>query len=88
MRQRLAPLLLYETDGDAAEAQRSPKAKKQATGVSPDAFPVHGFRTPLADLATLAHDTIIAAVAPPGLPQTAVTFPTAAGRAPLNASAW
>jgi len=85
MRQKLAPLLFDDTDKDAAEAaresvvakaQRSPAAiRKQTTGVTPDGMPVHSFRTLLADLATLARNTIITAVAP-NLPLTVLTRPT------------
>jgi hypothetical protein len=85
MRQCLAPLLFDDADRDAAEAlrasivaeaQRSPAAmKKQATGATPDGLPVHSFRTLLADLATLARNTIVTAVAP-GLPLTVLTRPT------------
>jgi transposase len=85
MRGKLAPLLFDDTDRDAAEAaresvvakaQRSPAAiRKQTTGVTPDGTPVHSFRTLLADLATLARNTIVTAVAP-HLPLTVLTRPT------------
>jgi transposase len=85
MRQKLAPLLFDDTDKDAAEAaresvvakaQRSPAAiRKQTTGVTADGLPVHSFRTLLADLATLARNTIVTAVAP-NLPLTVFTRPT------------
>ena len=85
MRQKLAPLLFDDTDKDAAEAaresvvakaRRSPAAiRKQTTGVTPDGLPVHSFRTLLADLATVARNTIITAVAP-NLPLTVLTRPT------------
>jgi transposase len=85
MRRSLAPLLFDDTDKDAAEAaresvvakaRRSPAAiKKQTTGVTPDGMPVHSFRTLLADLATLARNTIVTAVAP-NLPLTVFTRPT------------
>jgi transposase len=85
MRQKLAPLLFDDTDKQAAEAaresivakaQRSPTAvRKQTTGVTPDGTPVHSFRTLLADLATLARNTIVTAVAP-NLPLTVFTRPT------------
>jgi hypothetical protein len=74
MRQRLAPMLFDDTDKAAAEAlrvsvvaqaQRSPAAvRKQTTGVTPDGLPVHSFRSLLADLATLARNTIITAINP------------------------
>lgn len=85
MRQKLAPLLFDDTDKEAAEAarespvakaQRSPEAiKKQTTGLTKDGLPVHSFRTLLADLATLASNTIVTAVAP-NLPLTVLTRPT------------
>jgi transposase len=85
MRRKLAPLLFDDTDKDAAEAaresvvaraQRSPAAiRKQTTGITPDRTPVHSFRTLLADLATLARNTIVTAVAP-NLPLTVFTRPT------------
>jgi transposase len=86
MRNALAPLLFDDTDqaaGEAkrtsvvAQAQRSPSAiRKQNTGATPDGLPVHSFRTLLADLATLARNTIVTAVAP-GVPLTVLTRPTA-----------
>ncbi len=85
MRQRLAPMLFDDTDPDEAEArhrsvvapaQRSKAAiKKQTTGLTPDGLPVHSFRTLLADLATLARNTIITAINP-NYPLTVVTRPT------------
>jgi transposase len=85
MRQKLAPLLFDDTDKDAAEAlrdsvvakaQRSPAAvRKQTTGVTLDGLPVHSFRTLLADLATLACNTIIVAITP-GHPLSVLTRPT------------
>jgi hypothetical protein len=74
MRQRLAPMLFDDTDRDGAEAmrtsvvapaQRSPAARaKDATGLTADGLPVHSFRSLLADLATLARNTITTAIAP------------------------
>jgi transposase len=85
MRQCLAPMLFDDTDKDEAEAlrrsvvaqaQRSKVAvKKQTTGMTPDGLPVHSFRTLLADLATLARNTIITAINP-NYPLTVVTRPT------------
>jgi transposase len=85
MRQCLAPMLFDDTDKDGAEAlrssvvaqaQRSKTAvKKQATGVTPDGLPVHSFRTLLADLATLARNTIVTAINPL-YPLSVVTRPT------------
>jgi hypothetical protein len=82
---KLAPLLFDDADKDAAEAlrksvvasaQRSPVAiRKQTTGLTSDGLPVHSFRTLLADLATLARDTIITAITP-GHPLTVLTRPT------------
>ena len=85
MRQRLAPMLFDDTDKEAAEAlrprvvaqaQRSPAAvSKQTTGVTPDGMPVHSFRSLLADLATLARNTIITAITP-NYPIIVLTRPT------------
>jgi len=85
MRQRLAPMLFDDTDKDAAEAlresivaqaQRSPAAlTKQTTGLTEDGLPVHSFRSLLADLATLARNTITTAITP-DYPLTVVTRPT------------
>jgi transposase len=85
MRRKLAPLLFDDTDKEAAEAardsvvakaQRSQAAiRKQTTGVTPEGTPVHSFQTLLADLATLARNTIVTAVAP-SLPLTVFTRPT------------
>ena len=85
MRRCLAPMLFDDTDKDAAEAlrssvvaqaQRSKAAvRKQTTGVTPDGLPVHSFRTLLADLATLARNTIVTAINPL-YPLTVVTRPT------------
>jgi hypothetical protein len=86
MRQRLAPMLFDDTDKEAAEAlresvvaqaQRSPAAvTKQTTGLTEDGLPVHSFRSLLADLATLARNTITTAITP-DYPLTVVTRPTA-----------
>jgi transposase len=85
MRQRLAPLLFDDTDKEAAEtarvsavatAGRSPGAiRKQTAGVTADGLPVHSFRTLLADLGTVARNTVVTAVAP-NLPLTILTTPT------------
>ena len=85
MRQRLAPMLFDDTDKDEAEARRSSvvaqaqrskaAVRKQTTGMTPDGLPVHSFRTLLADLATLARNTIITAINP-NYPLTVVTRPT------------
>jgi hypothetical protein len=85
MRRKLAPLLFDDTDKEAAEAlrksvvasaRRSPAAiRKETTGVTSDGLPVHSFRTLLADLATLARNTIITAITP-GYPLTVLTRPT------------
>ena len=85
LRQRLAPMLFHDTDRDAAEAQRNgPVAKaerspaaiaKQNTGVTPDGLPVHSFSSLLADLATLARNTVTTAINP-HRPFTLLTRPT------------
>jgi hypothetical protein len=85
MRRCLAPMLFDDTDKEEAEALRSSvvaqaqrsnaAVKKQATGVTPDGLPVHSFRTLLADLATLARNTIVTAINPL-YPLTVVTRPT------------
>jgi hypothetical protein len=85
MRQRLAPMLFDDTDKDAAEAlrssvvakaQRSPAAvTKQTKGETPDGLPVHSFRSLLADLATLARNTVTTAITPDH-PITVLTRPT------------
>jgi len=74
LRARLAPMLYDEDDKAAAEAlrespvakaQRSPAAlAKSATGRTADGAPVHSFQTLLADLATLAGNTVVTAGAP------------------------
>ena len=74
MHQRLAPMLFDDTDKQAAEAQRasvvaqaqrSPVAvKKQTTGLTDDGLPVHRLHSLLADLATLARNTITTAITP------------------------
>ncbi len=72
MRQRLAPLLFDDTDPAAAAAQRvspvakakpSPAAKRKTDTHRTDpvkgtSFPVHSFRTLLADLATLTRNVV------------------------------
>jgi hypothetical protein len=85
MRQRLAPMLFDDTDKQAAEAlrtsvvaqaQRSPAAvTKQTTGLTPDGLPVHSFRSLLADLATLARNTVTTDITP-NYPITVLTRPT------------
>ena len=85
MRARLAPMLYDDDDKAAAEAlraspvakaQRSPAAlAKSATGRTPDGAPVHSFQSLLADLATLARNTVVAANAP-DRPFTILTRPT------------
>jgi Transposase DDE domain len=74
MRQRLAPMLYHDTDKLAAEAQRpSPVAQaerspaavtKQTTGQTADGLPVHSWHSLIADLATLARNTVTTALAP------------------------
>jgi len=72
LRQRLAPMLYDDADKEAAEAlrtsvvakaQRSPSAlAKESCGATPDGFPVHSFQSLLADLATLAKNTVTTAL--------------------------
>jgi len=67
-------MLFDDADTDAAEAlresvvaraQRSPAAiAKQTTGLTEDGLPVHGFRSLLADLATVVRNTITTAITP------------------------
>lgn len=74
MRKCLAPMLFDDADTDAAEAlresvvaraQRSPAAiAKQTTRLTEDGLPVHGFRSLLADLATVVRNTITTAITP------------------------
>ena len=85
MRQRLAVMLFDDADKQAAEARRSSvvaKARrspaavtKQTTGVTADGLPVHSFQSLLADLATLARNTIVTAITP-DYPLTVLTRPT------------
>ena len=85
MRQCLAPMLFDDTDPDQAEALRrsvvapaqcsKAAIKKQTTAMTPDGLPVHSFHTLLADLATLARNTIVTAINP-NHPLTVVTRPT------------
>jgi hypothetical protein len=74
MRQRLAPMLYDDADKPAAQAlrksivakaQRSQSAiDKQTFGTTPDGLPVHSFQSLLADLATLAQNTVVTALDP------------------------
>ena len=85
MRQKLAPMLFDDTDKEAAEAQRrsvvaqaqrsKSATKKQTTGLTEDGLPVHSFHSLLADLATLARNTITTAITP-HYPLTVLTRPT------------
>ncbi|HME86291.1 MAG TPA: IS1634 family transposase [Roseiarcus sp.] len=85
LRARLAPMLYDDDekqlaealrDSPVAKAQRSPSAlEKSATGRTADGVPVHSFQSLLADLATLARNTIITAIAP-DRPFTVLTRPT------------
>ena len=85
LRAKLAPMLYDDDDKEAAEAlrespvakaQRSPSAlAKSATGRAADGVPVHSFQSLLADLATLARNTIVTAIAP-DRPFTVLTRPT------------
>jgi len=68
MRQALTPILFDDHDRTAAEAQRvspvrkaqvSPAARREAAGKrTDDGYPVHSFRTLLADLATVTRNTV------------------------------
>ena len=59
-----------------AQAQRSPAAvQKQTTKLSPDGLPIHSFQTLLADLATIAQNTILTAITP-NYPLIMLTRPT------------
>jgi hypothetical protein len=51
------------------------QSKKQTTGLTEDGLPVHSFRSLLADLATLARNTITTAITP-NHPLTVLTRPT------------
>jgi transposase len=85
MRQRLAPMLFDDTDKEEAEAQRrsvvaqaqrsNTAVKKQATGLTADGLPVHSFHSLLADLATLARNTLTTAISP-HYPLNVLTRPT------------
>ncbi len=68
MRQALTPILFDDHDRTAAQAQRlspvgkarvSPAARRKAAGKrTDDGYPVHSFRTLLADLATVTRNTV------------------------------
>jgi hypothetical protein len=85
LRAKLASMLYDDDDKETAEtlrdspvakAQRSPSAlAKSATGRAADGVPVHSFQSLLADLATLARNTIVTAIAP-DRPFTVLTRPT------------
>jgi transposase len=85
MRRALAPMLYEDSDHQGAEALRaSPVAKaqrseaavrKQTTGHTAEGLPVHSFHSLIADLATLARNTVTTALAP-NLPFTITTRPT------------
>ena len=93
LRARLAPMLYDDDDKAAAEAlretpaakaQRSPKAlAKSATGHTADGAPVHSFHSLLADLATLARNTVVTAIAP-DRPFTLLTRPTPTQQTAFN----
>ncbi|MGH7051888.1 MAG: hypothetical protein ACREE5_14795, partial [Acetobacteraceae bacterium] len=58
----------------------SPAAiSKETTGITQDGLPVHSFRTLLADLASLARNTIVTAITP-NHPLTVLTRATAIQR--------
>ena len=59
-----------------AKPERSPSAlAKRATGQTADGVPVHSFQSLLADLATLARNTVVTTLAP-DRPFTLLTRPT------------
>ena len=72
MRQRLAPMLYDDADKHAAEALAIQRRRQGATlpgghrqadhGTTPDGLPVHSFQSLLADLATLARNTVVTAL--------------------------
>ena len=74
MRAKLAPMLYDDTDKEAAEAlrdsvvakaQRSPSAiAKRTKRQTDDGLPVHSFQTLIADLMTMARNTVVTALAP------------------------
>jgi hypothetical protein len=67
-------MLFDDADKEEAEAQRrsvvaqAPRSrtavKKQTTGLTADGLAVHSFRSLLADLATLARNTLTTAISP------------------------
>ena len=85
MRQRLAPMLFEDADKTDAEAQRrsvvapaqrsKAAVRKQTTGRTEDGLAVHSFHSLLADLATLARNTLTTAISP-HLPLILLTRPT------------
>jgi len=85
MRAKLAPMLYDDDDREAAnaarasivaKAQRSPSAiAKQTKGRTPDGLPVHSFQSLIADLMTLARNTMVTALTPDH-PFTITTRPT------------
>ncbi|MEI8396929.1 MAG: IS1634 family transposase [Rhodospirillaceae bacterium] len=85
MRAKLAPMLYDDDDQEAAhaarativaKAQRSPSAiAKQTKGLTPDGLPVHSFQSLIADLMTLARNTVVTALVP-DQPFTITTRPT------------
>ena len=86
MRQRLAPMPFddhrqarrrshaFERGGDRA-AHHEAAVAKQTTRLTPERLPVHSFHSLLADLATLARNTVITAITP-NYPLTILTRPT------------
>ena len=93
MRRALTPMLYEDGDREGAEALRpSPAARaqrseaavrKQTTGHTAEGLPVHSFRSLIADLATLARNTVSTALAP-NLPFTISTRPTPVQQRALN----
>ena len=74
LRAKLAPMLYDDTDKEAAEALRdsvvakaqcSPSAiAKRTKRQTDDGLPVHSFQTLIADLMTMARNTVVTALAP------------------------
>jgi transposase len=92
MRRALAPLLFDDDDKNAAgekrtsvvaKAQRSDRAlRKASTKTTGDGTPVHSFRTLLADLATIAKNTVLPRGGAPSFDM--LTTPTALQRHALE----
>jgi transposase len=85
MRQKLAPMLFHDTNREEAETQRrsvvvqtqrsKAAVNKQTTGLTENGLPERSFHSLLADLATLARNTITTAITP-HYPLTVLIRPT------------